>query len=57
MLLAKQLDILELESQIHSQVQQQVDKSQREYFLREQMRQIQKELGEMDPQAQAEWPS
>ncbi len=50
LLLAKQLDILELESRIHTQVQQQVDKSQREYFLREQMRQIQKELGEMDPQ-------
>ncbi len=48
--LAKQVDILELESRIHSQVQQQVDKSQREYFLREQQRQIQKELGEMDPQ-------
>jgi len=51
LLLAKQLDILELESRIHSQVQQQVDKSQREYFLREQLRQIQKELGEMDPQS------
>ena len=51
LLLAKQLDILELETRIHSQVQQQVDKSQREYFLREQLRQIQKELGEMDPQA------
>jgi len=50
-LLAKQLDIMELESQIHTQVQQQVDKSQREYFLREQMKQIQKELGETDAQA------
>jgi len=49
-LLAKQLDIMELESQIHTQVQQQVDKSQREYFLREQMKQIQKELGETDVQ-------
>lgn len=50
-ILAKQLDIMELESQIHTQVQQQVDKSQREYFLREQLRQIQKELGETDAQA------
>jgi ATP-dependent Lon protease len=49
-LLAKQLDIMELESQIHTQVQQQVDKSQREYFLHEQMKQIQKELGETDAQ-------
>ncbi len=48
-LLSKELNILELESHIHSQVQQEVDKSQREYFLREQLRAIQKELGETDP--------
>jgi len=48
-LLAKELDVLELESRIHSQVQQEVDKGQREYFLREQMRIIQTELGEGDP--------
>jgi len=47
-LLAKVLDVLELEDRIHSQVQQEVDKSQREYFLREQMRVIQSELGEAD---------
>lgn len=50
--LAKELDVLELESRIHSQVQQEVDRSQREYFLREQMRVIQNELGEGDPQMQ-----
>jgi ATP-dependent Lon protease len=48
--LAKELDVLELQNKIHSQVQQEVDKSQREYFLREQLRAIQKELGEADPQ-------
>ena len=48
-LLSKELNILELESHIHNQVQQEVDKSQREYFLREQLRAIQKELGETDP--------
>jgi len=48
-LLSKELDILELQNHIHSQVQQEVDKSQREYFLREQMKAIQKELGENDP--------
>ena len=48
-LLAKELDVLELEDQIQSQVQEEVDKSQREYVLREQMRIIQNELGEMDP--------
>ena len=49
-LLAQELDVLELESQIQDQVQQEVDKGQREYFLREQMRVIQGELGELDAQ-------
>jgi len=49
-MLAQELDVLELESQIQDQVQQEVDKGQREYFLREQMRVIQNELGEMDSQ-------
>ena len=48
-LLSKELNILELESHIHSQVQQEVDKTQREYFLREQLKAIQRELGEGDP--------
>jgi ATP-dependent Lon protease len=47
-ILGQELDVLELESRIQSQVQQEVDKSQREYYLREQMRQIQTELGEED---------
>ena len=47
-LLAKELDVLELEDHIHSQVQQELDKTQREYFLREQMKVIQSELGETD---------
>ncbi|MCX7681913.1 MAG: endopeptidase La [Anaerolineae bacterium] len=47
-LLAKELDVLELEDRIHSQVQQELDKAQREYFLREQMKVIQTELGESD---------
>lgn len=47
-LLARELDVLELEDRIHSQVQQELDRSQREYFLREQMRVIQNELGEGD---------
>jgi len=46
--LAEELDVLELENQIHEQVQQQMEDSQREYFLREQMRAIQAELGEGD---------
>ncbi len=51
-LLAKELDVLELEDQIHSQVQEEVDKTQREFVLREQMKIIQSELGEMDPLTQ-----
>ena len=47
-LLARELDVLELEDRIQSQVQNEVDKSQREIFLREQMRAIQTELGEGD---------
>jgi ATP-dependent Lon protease len=47
-LLAKELDVLELEDHIHSQVQQELDRTQREYFLREQMKVIQSELGEAD---------
>ena len=50
--LAKELDVLELEDQIHMQVQQEMDKTQREHFLREQMRVIQGELGEADVFAQ-----
>jgi ATP-dependent Lon protease len=47
-LLANELDVLELEYTIHDKVQQEVDRSQREFYLREQMRAIQTELGEMD---------
>jgi ATP-dependent Lon protease len=47
-LLARELDVLELEYSIHDKVQQEVDRSQREYFLREQIRAIQTELGEVD---------
>ncbi len=49
--LAKELDVLELQGRIHSRVQDELDKSQREYFLREQMKAIQRELGETDPAA------
>ena len=46
--LAKELEVLELRTKIQSQVEQEVGKTQREYFLREQLRAIQKELGETD---------
>jgi ATP-dependent Lon protease len=50
-LLIKELEVLELGSKIQSQVQSEVGKNQREYFLREQLKAIQKELGEGDDQA------
>jgi ATP-dependent Lon protease len=50
-LLIKELEVLELGSRIQSQVQSEVGKNQREYLLREQMKAIQKELGEGDDQA------
>src|SRR4051812_13681784 len=46
--IAKELEVLELRSKIQNQVQEEVGKSQREYFLREQLRAIQRELGETD---------
>jgi ATP-dependent Lon protease len=51
--LTKELDVLELGKKIQTDVQEEMSKSQREYFLREQMKAIQKELGEND-ETQAE---
>jgi ATP-dependent Lon protease len=48
LLLNKELQVLELGSKIQTQVREGIDKSQREYFLREQLKAIQKELGEKD---------
>jgi len=47
-LLTKELEVLDLSSKIQSQVQSAMGKSQREYYLREQLKAIQKELGEGD---------
>ena len=49
-ILVKELEVLELGSKLQSQVQSEVGKNQREYFLREQLKAIQKELGEGDDQ-------
>ena len=46
--LAKQNEILQMKAKIQSDVQQTLDKTQREYILREQMKAIQKELGDDD---------
>jgi len=50
--LSKELEVLELRSKIHEQVQEQVSANQREYLLREQMKAIQKELGESEDSTQ-----
>ena len=47
-LLAQELDVLQLEDEIQNRVQSEVDRSQREFYLREQLRAIQNELGEGD---------
>ena len=49
-ILIKELEVLELGSKIQTQVQSEVGKNQREYFLREQLKAIQRELGEGDEQ-------
>ena len=51
-LLGRELQLLELGSRLQSEVAQEMGKTQREYYLREHMRQIQKELGEGDDRAQ-----
>ena len=48
--LANQVEILELKGRIQSEVKSEMDKTQREYILREQLKAIQRELGEDDPQ-------
>jgi ATP-dependent Lon protease len=46
--LARQLDVLELQDKIQTQVKSNIDKTQRRFFLQEQMKAIRKEMGDMD---------
>ncbi len=52
-LLARELEVIQLGSQIQDEVQSEMEKGQREYYLREQLKAIQRELGEED-ETQAE---
>jgi len=53
--LAREVEVLEIRSKISNQAQEELGKAQRDYILREQMKQIQKELGETEPeQAEAQ---
>ncbi len=47
-ILSREMEILDLERKINMRVRKQMEKTQKEYYLREQMRAIQKELGEKD---------
>jgi ATP-dependent Lon protease len=49
-ILNRELEVFELGSKIQSQVQSEMEKGQREYFLRQQLKAIQQELGEDDPE-------
>ena len=49
--LAREADVIAMGTKIQNQVQEEVDKSQREFFLRQQLKAIQDELGESDPDA------
>jgi ATP-dependent Lon protease len=54
-ILARELELVEIGTKIQSQVQSEMEKGQREYFLRQQLKAIQEELGEVDEtQAEAE---
>ena len=47
-IMESELDVLQIEKKIRNRVKQQMEKSQREYYLNEQMKAIQKEMGELD---------
>jgi ATP-dependent Lon protease len=53
-LVEAEIDLMQIEKRIRGRVKQQMEKSQREYYLNEQMKAIQKELGEMDGDAPSE---
>jgi ATP-dependent Lon protease len=50
MMLTKELEVVELGHKIQSDIQREMEKNQREFYLRQQQRAIQEELGEVDPQ-------
>jgi ATP-dependent Lon protease len=56
-LLRKEVEILEVQATIQSRAKEEMSKAQREYFLREQLRQIQSELGGGGPQGRSELDS
>ncbi|TAJ30984.1 MAG: endopeptidase La [Nitrospirae bacterium] len=51
-ILSKEIEVLSMQQKIQAQAKGEMDKTQREYFLREQLKAIQKELGELDERAE-----
>src|SRR5207247_6297042 len=51
-LIAAELEVLSMQQKIQAEAKGEMDKTQREYFLREQLKAIQKELGELDERAE-----
>ena len=51
-ILSKEVDVLSMQQKIQADAKGEIDKTQREYFLREQLKAIQKELGELDDRAE-----
>ncbi len=51
-ILGKEIEVLSMQQKIQAQAKGEMDKTQREYFLREQLKAIQKELGELDERAE-----
>jgi ATP-dependent Lon protease len=51
-ILAKEVEVLSMQQKIQAEAKGEMDKTQREYFLREQLKAIQKELGELDERAE-----
>ncbi|MCY0864553.1 MAG: endopeptidase La [Sulfobacillus sp.] len=53
-ILSRQIELLEIEKRIHVRVRKQMERSQKEYYLREQLKAIQRELGEQDEAPETE---
>lgn len=51
-ILTKEMEVLSMQQKIQAEAKGEIDKTQREYFLREQLKAIQKELGELDERAE-----
>ena len=51
-IISKEIEVLSMQQKIHADTKDEIDKTQRDYFLREQLKAIQKELGELDDRAE-----